>query len=147
MARLLPTKLFPLLIQHHLKKENGIQSSAFLSILNFIAIFWWIEVHLGLGGLRGPLLGLGCLGFSQAKGTTTCQEIENGLAGPDSKHNQSLTFHSLSTFITHTRAKILNLSKNSLFETLTFHKIHNVKVSFFTKFTISKSHISQNSHF
>ena len=78
-----------------LKKENGIQSSAFLSILNFIAIFWWIEVHLGLGGLRGPLLGLGCLGFSQAKGTTTCQEIENGLAGPDSKHNQSLTFHSL----------------------------------------------------
>ena len=30
---------------------------------------------------------------------------------------------------------------------LIFHKIHNFKVLFFTKFTFSKSHFSQNSHF
>ena len=41
---------------------------------------------------------------------------------------------------THTGAKILNLSKNSQFENLIFHKIHNLKISFFTKFTIWKSH-------
>ena len=40
----------------------------------------------------------------------------------------------------HTRAKILNLSKKSHFEILIFDKIHNFKVSFLTKFTISKSH-------
>ena len=28
-----------------------------------------------------------------------------------------------------------------------FHKIHNFKILFFTKFTFSKSHFSQNSHF
>ena len=47
----------------------------------------------------------------------------------------------------HTGAKILNLSKNSLFENLTFHKIHILKILLFTKFTISKSHFSQNSQF
>ena len=36
----------------------------------------------------------------------------------------------------HTGAKILNFSKRSHFENLIFHKIHNFKVSFFTKFTI-----------
>ena len=34
----------------------------------------------------------------------------------------------------HTGAKILNLSKNSHFENLLFHKIHIFKISFFTKF-------------
>ena len=47
----------------------------------------------------------------------------------------------------HTGAKILNLSKNSHFENLTFHKIHISKILFFTKFTLQKSHFSQNSHF
>ena len=42
----------------------------------------------------------------------------------------------------HTGAKILYLSKNPH-----FHEIHIFKISFFTKFTISKSHFSQNSHF
>ena len=45
----------------------------------------------------------------------------------------------------HTGAKILSLSKNSHFENLIFHKNHNFKVSFFTKFTFWKSHFSQNS--
>ena len=49
--------------------------------------------------------------------------------------------------VCHTGAKILNLSKNSHFENLTFHKIHIFKISCFTKFTFSKSHFSQNSHF
>ena len=40
------------------------------------------------------------------------------------------------SFLTaHTGAKILNLSKNSQFENLIFHKIHNFKDSFLTKFT------------
>ena len=30
---------------------------------------------------------------------------------------------------------------------MTFHKIHILKISFFSKFTLSKSHFSQNSHF
>ena len=47
----------------------------------------------------------------------------------------------------HTRAKILDLTKNSHFGNLIFHKIHNFKHSFFTRFTVSKSHFSQNSHF
>ena len=47
----------------------------------------------------------------------------------------------------HTGTKILNLSKNSHFESLIFHKIHNFKVTFFTKFTVQKSHFRQNSHF
>ena len=45
----------------------------------------------------------------------------------------------------HTESKSLNLSKNSLFFIWT--KIHILRVSFLTKFTISKSHFSQNSHF
>ena len=45
----------------------------------------------------------------------------------------------------HTGAKILNLSRNS--QNLIFHKIHNFKISFFTKFTSSKSHFWQNSYF
>ena len=50
--------------------------------------------------------------------------------------------------ISHPGAKIRNSSKNSHFDNLTFHKIHNLKISFFTKFTFSKSHfLSQNSHF
>ena len=36
---------------------------------------------------------------------------------------------------------------NSHFQSLIFEKIYIFKVSFFTKFTISKSHFSQNSHF
>ena len=47
----------------------------------------------------------------------------------------------------HTWAKILNLSKNSHFQSLNYHKSHNFKASFFTKFTFSKSHFSQNSLF
>ena len=47
----------------------------------------------------------------------------------------------------HTGAKILNLSKNSHFQNLIFHKIHIFNISFFTKFTFSKSHFSQNSHY
>ena len=47
----------------------------------------------------------------------------------------------------HIGAKIRNLSKNSQSQNLIFHKINDFKVSFFTKFTISKSHFSQNSHF
>ena len=43
-------------------------------------------------------------------------------------------------WVNHTGAKILNLSKNSHFENLAFHKIHNFKLSFFTKVTFSKSH-------
>ena len=43
--------------------------------------------------------------------------------------------------------EILNSSKNSLYDNLTFHKIHIFKISYFTKFTISKSNFSQNSHF
>ena len=60
--------------------------------------------------------------------------------------------------VLHTRAKIRNLSKNSDFENFMFYKIHISKISFLTrftflksqffiKFTISKSHFSQNSHF
>ena len=48
--------------------------------------------------------------------------------------------------VRHTRAKILNLSKNSHFEKLIFDKIHISKRKFSTKFTFSKSHFSQNSH-
>ena len=47
----------------------------------------------------------------------------------------------------HTGAKILNLSKKSHFENLTFDKIHKFKVSFLTRFTTSKSQFWQNSHF
>ena len=47
----------------------------------------------------------------------------------------------------HTGAKTRNLSKNSHFQRLIYHKIHILKISFLTKFTISKSHFSQNSHF
>ena len=47
----------------------------------------------------------------------------------------------------HTGAKIRDSSKNSHFEILILDKIHNFKVSFFTKFTLSKSHFPQNSHF
>ena len=43
--------------------------------------------------------------------------------------------------------KILNSSKNIQFQNLIFHKIHNSKISFFTKFTIPKSYFSQNSQF
>ena len=39
------------------------------------------------------------------------------------------------------------LSKNSHIEILNFYKIHLSEISFFTKFTFSKSHFSQNSHF
>ena len=46
-----------------------------------------------------------------------------------------------------TGAKILNLSKNSHFESLIFDKIHIFKASILAKFTISKSHFSQNSQF
>ena len=49
--------------------------------------------------------------------------------------------------VLHTRAKILNLSKNSPFEISLFDKIRIFRVSFFTKFTFWKSHFSQNSHF
>ena len=49
--------------------------------------------------------------------------------------------------IGHTGAKILNLSKKSHFENLTFHEIHNFQFSIFTKITFSKSHFSQKSHF
>ena len=49
--------------------------------------------------------------------------------------------------VLYTEAKILNLSKNSHFENLIFDKIHNFKISFFTKFTFPKSHFSHNSHF
>ena len=45
----------------------------------------------------------------------------------------------------HTEANIINLSKNSHFKNLTFHKIHIFKISFLTKFTFSKYHFSQNS--
>ena len=41
-------------------------------------------------------------------------------------------------FGSHTGTKILNSSKNSHFENLTFHEIQNFQVSFFTKFTFSK---------
>ena len=44
--------------------------------------------------------------------------------------------------VQHTGARILNLSKN-----LTFYKVHIFQISFFTRFTFSKSHFSQNSHF
>ena len=37
-------------------------------------------------------------------------------------------------------------SHNSQFQTLIFHKIHIFKMSFFTKFTFSKSQFWQNSH-
>ena len=47
----------------------------------------------------------------------------------------------------HTEEIILKLSKKSHFENLTIHKIHNFKVSLFTKFTFLKSHFSQNSQF
>ena len=47
----------------------------------------------------------------------------------------------------HTGAKILNSSKNSHYENLNFYKIHILKITFFTKFTILKSHFSQNSQF
>ena len=61
-------------------------------------------------------------------------------------------------FSEHTRAKILNLSKNSQFrilnfsqnsqfQNLNFHKIHIFKISFFTQFTFSMSHFSLTSHF
>ena len=50
-------------------------------------------------------------------------------------------------YVENTGAEILNLFKNSQFENHTFHKIHNLKISFFTKFTFSKSHFSQNSQF
>ena len=36
---------------------------------------------------------------------------------------------------------------NSHFQNLNYRKNHNFKVSFFTKFTFSKSHFSQNPHF
>ena len=42
--------------------------------------------------------------------------------------------------------KRLKISKAHL-ENLTFHEIHIWKISFFTKFTFSKSDFSQNSHF
>ena len=38
-------------------------------------------------------------------------------------------------------AKIHNLSKNSHFPNHFCHKIHNFKITFFSKFTISKSHL------
>ena len=44
----------------------------------------------------------------------------------------------------HTGAKILNLSKNPHFQNLIFHKIHNFKVSFFTKITFFKHQILCN---
>ena len=47
----------------------------------------------------------------------------------------------------HTGAKIVNSSKKSHFKNLKFHKIHILKILFFTKFTFSKSCFSQNSHF
>ena len=53
--------------------------------------------------------------------------------------NQAQTYKGKIQFLgTHTGAKILNLSKNSHFENLTFHKIHILKISFFTKFTFFK---------
>ena len=42
--------------------------------------------------------------------------------------------------------KRLKISKDHL-ENLTFHEIDILKISFFPKFTFSKSHFSQNSHF
>ena len=46
----------------------------------------------------------------------------------------------------HTGTKILNSPKKTQFENLTFHKIRIFKISFFTKFKISKSYFLRNSH-
>ena len=53
----------------------------------------------------------------------------------------------ISSNVLHAGAKIHIVSKNSHIENPNFHKIHILKISFFTKFTISKSHFLQNSHF
>ena len=56
-----------------------------------------------------------------------------------SSHDKLTSYTLAVSFLTcqgqNTGANILNLSKNSHFENLNFHKIHNFKVSFFTKFT------------
>ena len=46
------------------------------------------------------------------------------------------SFPPICKFEFHTGAKILNSSKNSHLENIIFHKVHFLKVSLFTKFTI-----------
>ena len=62
---------------------------------------------------------------------------------PELTHVKMLTRRKLPLTL-HIGAKILNWSKNSHFGRLTFHKIHNFKVLFLTKFTFSKSRFWQN---
>ena len=58
-----------------------------------------------------------------------------------------ISIHPTTKIVLHTGANILNLSKNSYFKNLNFHKIHIFQSLMFTKFTFSKSHFSQNSRF
>ena len=79
--------------------------------------------------LRGPLqIKRTHLSWWRGAVGTTCN-----LSG---KHLLSKRLRKKETRNHHTGAKILNLSKNSHFQNLIFYKIHNFKISFFTKFTI-----------
>ena len=66
----------------------------------------------------------------------TSSSLTSGLFFEDEWHWMGASTVNYASEASHTGAKFLNLSKNSHFENLIFHKIHNFKVSFFTKFTI-----------
>ena len=60
---------------------------------------------------------------------------------------KSAIYPKKSLFTKFTISKSHFFSQNSQFQNLIFHKIHNLKISFFTKFPILKSQFSQNSQF